>query len=50
VDWRAEVIATHNVLAAAGIESVFVEFPQQGHVPGPRFDSSVLLEFWGSHQ
>ena len=45
-EWRAEVIATHNALAAAGIESVFVEFPGQGHIPGPGFDSRPLRAFW----
>lgn len=49
LDWRPEVIATHNALAAAGIESVYVEFRGQGHVPGGNFDNSELLRFWQSH-
>lgn len=49
VDWRPEVIATHNALAAAGIESRFVEFPRQGHIPSSGFDSRTLLEFWEAH-
>jgi pimeloyl-ACP methyl ester carboxylesterase len=49
-EWRVEVIATHNALAGAGIESHFVEFPGQGHVLSPRFDSRALLEFWESHR
>ena len=49
VDWRPEVMATHNALAAAGIESVYVEFPRQGHVAIPEFDSSALRAFWEAH-
>ena len=48
-DWRAEVIATHNALASAGVESLYVEFPDQGHIAGPTFDERILLEFWSSH-
>jgi len=49
VDWQQEVMATHNALTAAGIESFYVELPRQGHIPGSDFDSSILLDFWSSH-
>ena len=48
-DWKPEVIATHNALVAAGVESVYVEFPNQGHIATAAFDPSVLLEFWATH-
>lgn len=47
--WHAEVMATHNALAAAGVESVFVEFAVQGHVTDARFDPSPFFEFWSRH-
>lgn len=47
--WRDEVMATHNALAAAGVESVFVEFPGQGHVTNAAFDARVFFEFWSRH-
>ncbi len=47
--WRPEVIATHNALAGAGIESVFAEFPGEGHVLSPTFDPSAFFDFWESH-
>jgi pimeloyl-ACP methyl ester carboxylesterase len=49
-DWREEVMATHNALAAAGVESSYIEFDGQGHIPGPHFDSQVLLEFWDARE
>jgi predicted esterase len=48
-DWMPEVIATHNVLAAAGIESTYVELPGQGHALTSAFDESVFFEYWTSH-
>ena len=48
-DWKPEVIATHHALAEAGIESVFVEFPGEGHVLSATFDPGVLFGFWESH-
>ena len=48
-DRRPEVLATHDALAVAGIESLFVELSRQGHIPGSDFDSTVLLGFWESH-
>ena len=47
-DWLPEVMATHNALTEAGVESVFVALPDQGHIPGSGFDSGILLEFWES--
>lgn len=47
--WKAEVIATHNTLASAGVESVFVEFPMAGHILNETFDPSALFAFWESH-
>ena len=49
VNWRPEVIATHNALAAAGVESVFVEFPGQGHILTGATDETVFFDFWNSH-
>jgi pimeloyl-ACP methyl ester carboxylesterase len=48
-DWKPEVIETHNSLAAAGIESVYVEFARQPHIITEDFEESVFLEFWKSH-
>jgi pimeloyl-ACP methyl ester carboxylesterase len=48
-DWKPEVIATHNSLASAGIESVFVEFAGQPHIISEDFDERVFLEFWKAH-
>ena len=48
-EWRQEVMATHNALTEAGIESVFAEIAGQGHIAGPEFDSSILLEFWEAY-
>ena len=47
--WKAEVIATHNALASAGVESVFVEFPGAGHVLDQGLDASTFFAFWESH-
>lgn len=47
--WRAEVIGTHNALASAGVESVFVEFPGAGHVLNETLDPSGFFEFWAAH-
>jgi predicted esterase len=48
-NWKLEVIGTHNALAAAGVESVFVEFAGQGHIVSSAFDESVFLDFWATH-
>ena len=47
--WKPEVIATHNALVGAGIESMFVEFPDQGHILGPTLDPSPFFDFWDGH-
>jgi predicted esterase len=48
-DWKPEVIATHSALASAGVESVYVEFSNQGHVTNAGFDAALFFEFWASH-
>lgn len=48
-DWKPEVIATHNVLASAGVESVFVELPDQGHALTSTSDVRLFFEFWNGH-
>jgi predicted esterase len=47
--WRSEVIATHNALVRAGIESVLAEFPGQGHILSAGLDPSAFFDFWRSH-
>ena len=48
-DWRAEVIATHNALARAGIASVLVEFPVEGHILNVTLRPGPMFEFWSAH-
>jgi predicted esterase len=48
-EWRPSVKATHDALVAAGANSIYVEFPGEGHRPSDAFDESVLFDFWGSH-
>ena len=48
-EWLAEVRETHNALLAAGVQSVYVEFPGQGHSVSEAFDESVFFEFWAKH-
>jgi predicted esterase len=48
-DWQPEVKETHDALAAAGIESVYVEFAGEGHIVGADFDESVFFDFWAKH-
>ncbi len=47
--WKPEVIATHNALARAGIESVYVEFAGAGHVLNATLDPGAFFDFWESH-
>jgi hypothetical protein len=47
--WKAEAIATHNTLASAGVESIFVEFPLAGHTLDEALDPSAMFGFWESH-
>lgn len=46
VDWKPNVKATHEALAAMGISSVYAEFPDQGHTVNQSFDNSILFDFW----
>lgn len=48
-EWRTEVIMTHNALAAAGVESVYLEFAGQGHIPNQTFNAGALRQFGASH-
>lgn len=48
-EWLPFVRATHDGLVAAGIESVYVEFPGEGHRLSAEFDESIFFEFWASH-
>ena len=45
-DWIPGVFGTHEGLASAGGNSVYVEFAGQGHQVGPEFDESIFFEFW----
>jgi predicted esterase len=47
--WHADVMATHAFLADLGVDSVFVEFPGQGHELDESFDASIFFEFWSTH-
>ena len=47
--WHKGVRDAHEQLIAAGIESVYVEFPGQGHGAGPAFPREQLFEFWVKH-
>ena len=44
--WKPGVTATHDLLTAIGVKSVFVEFASQGHQVSPEFDESVFFKFW----
>ena len=48
-DWKPEVKETHDALVSVGIDSVYAEFPGQGHSARDGFDKSVLLDFWLKH-
>lgn len=48
-DWLPFVKATHAGLVEAGINSVYVEFPGEGHRLSSEFDESVFFSFWASH-
>lgn len=45
-DWQPDVLATHEALSAQGVDSVYVEFPGQGHVVDADFDESIFVDFW----
>ncbi len=48
-DWKSEVKETHDALVSVGIDSVYVEFPGQGHSARAGFDKNVLFDFWTNH-
>ena len=48
-NWKPEVKETHDGLVSVGIDSVYVEFPGQGHSARDGFNKSVLLDFWLKH-
>jgi predicted esterase len=48
-EWKPPVRATHEGLIEAGIDSVYVEFPNEGHGLGADFDENIFFEFWASH-
>lgn len=47
--WHADVVATHEFLVDLGVDSVLVEFPDQGHELDESFDESIFFEFWSTH-
>lgn len=49
LDWKPDVKAQHDALVAMRIDSVYVEFPGQGHTANQTFDNSVLFDFWVKH-
>ena len=48
-DWIPGVKATRDGLVEAGIDSVYMEFPGQGHIVSDEFDESIFFEFWMGH-
>ena len=48
-DWKPEVKETHDALVSVGIDSVYGEFPGQGHSARDGFDKNVLFDFWTKH-
>ncbi len=47
--WLPYVQQTHEQLVDLDIDSVYVEFEGQGHVPDENFDESVLYDWWEEH-
>ena len=47
--WHNGVRDAHQGLIAAGVESVYVEFPGQGHGAGAGFPKDQLFDFWLAH-
>ena len=47
--WKPEVRETHDALVGVGIESIYVEFPGQGHTAREGFDKGILFDFWMKH-
>lgn len=48
-DWKPDVRATHDALAAAGIGSVYVEFQGAGHRLSEEIDANLFYDFWSAH-
>lgn len=48
-DWKPDVMEIHEALLAAGIDSVYVEFPGESHIVSEEFDESIFFEFWMRH-
>lgn len=47
--WQGAVEATHEHFEELGIESVYVEFEDEGHILTGAFDETVFFDFWLSH-
>jgi predicted esterase len=47
--WYPYVEQTHDALVSLGIDSVFVVFEGQDHVPDENFDETVLYDWWAEH-
>ncbi|MBN1337512.1 MAG: hypothetical protein JXB39_16285 [Deltaproteobacteria bacterium] len=47
--WKSGVQQTHEQLLDLGVDSVYVEFPKQGHIPDETFDPDALFAFWSAH-
>lgn len=47
--WHKGVRDAHSMLLAAGVDSVYVEFPGQGHSANASFPKDVLFDFWIAH-
>jgi predicted esterase len=48
--WHKGVRDAHEMLLAAGVDSVYVEFVGQGHGAGAGFPKDLLFEFWATHR
>jgi len=47
--WLPYVELTHERLLALGLDSVYVEFEGQDHIPNDAFDQDQLFDFWDEH-
>ena len=45
-DWRPPVEKTDMRLQSLGLDSIFVVFPQQGHILNSKFNPDGFFEFW----
>ena len=45
-NWKSEVQRIHEAMVNDGIDATYAEFADQGHVPTPDWDESVLFDFW----